>query len=221
MKQQLVGSVFFVGALLSACIFFRAAAQDPQGGSNAPAMSKAAGVGQGDPSRTAGAPVQAEDRKAESNIGSIARYSAGVDEILNMVQAGVSTEIIKAYIENSPIAYNLSATDVIALKEHKVPDELTTALMKRGAALRTQAQQAVTLAATRRAYSGANRRSFGLDPESYDYFHYYYLYPRTLAAANQSFYSSGTASPGFTPYGYGPYGPPVFWPLPPSAFGHP
>ncbi len=138
-----------------------------------------------------------------------------------MLQAGVSTDIIKAYIENSPVAYDLSAADLIALKQQAVPDALTMAMMKRGAALRMQAQQAATLAASRRADSRTNRRSYGLDPESYDYFQYYYLYPRTLAAANQRFYSTGTSSPGFAPYGNGFYGPPVFWPLPPSAFGHP
>jgi hypothetical protein len=221
MKQQLVGSGFIVGALLGACMFLRAPAQDAQVGPSAPAVSTAPGVGQGDPVKTAGAPSKPDDRKPESNAGRTAKYSAGVDEILNMVQAGVSTEVIKTYIENSPIAYSLSATDVIALKEHAVPDELTTALMKRGATLRMQVQQSATLTATPLAYPGGNRRYYRLDPESYDYFQYYYLYPRTLAAANQRFYSSDAFSPGFAPYGNGFYRPPAFWPLPPSAFGHP
>jgi hypothetical protein len=221
MKQQLVGSGFIVGVLWGACMLLHAAAQDAQVGPAAPAASTAPGAGQGDPFKTAAAPNKPDDRKPRSNAGGTTNYSAGVNEILNMVQAGVSTEVIKTYIENSPVAYSLSAADVIALKEHAVPDELTTALMKRGATLRMQVPQSVALNATPLPYRGVNRRSYRLDPESYDYFQYYYLYPRTLAAANQRFYSSDALSPGLAPYGYGFSGPPAFWPLPPSAFGHP
>jgi hypothetical protein len=215
MKQQLVGSGFMVGVLLSTCMLMRAPAQDAQVRPSAPAVSAAPRVGQGDPVKTLGAPNKPDEGKPESDAGRAADRSPGVDEILKMVQAGVSAEVIKIYIENSPIAYSLSAADVIALKEHAVPDDLTTAMMKRGATLKTQARQAVVLNATPPAYPRNNRRYQRLDPESYDYFQYYYLYPRTLAAANQRFYSSETSFPRFAPYGYGFYRPPVFWPLPP------
>src|SRR5262249_6702125 len=135
--------------------------------------------------------------------------------ILKMVKAGVSTEVIKAYIESSPIAYRLTATEIMALKEEAVPDELTTAMLKRGAALRTQASQA------KNPDAGGNRRYYALDPEGYDYFQYYYLYPRTLAAANQRLFSTGAPFSGAAPYGYGYYGPLPFAPLPPSAFWRP
>jgi hypothetical protein len=221
MKQQLVGSGLIIFALLGAGTLLRAPAQDAQANPTAPAVSATTGVGQGDPVKAVGAPSKPDDGKTESNPGGTAKYSAGVDETLKMVQAGVSTDVIKTYIENSPVAYSLSAADVIALKEHAVPDELTTALMKRGATIRVEVQRSRTLNATAPAYSRSNRRYSTLDPESYDYFQYYYLYPRTLAAANQSFYSSGARSPGFAPSGYGYYGPPPFWPGRPSAFGRP
>lgn len=221
MKQRLVGSVFIVGVLLGACILLRASAQDEQVGPAAPAVPTAPGAGQGDPVKTAAVPSKPDGRKPESSAGGTTNFSAGVNEILNMVRAGVSTEVIKTYIENSPVAYSLSAADVIALKERAVPDELTTALMKRGAMLRMQVPRTLALNASPLPYRGGNRRSYRLDPESYDYFQYYYLYPRTLAAANQRFYSSDALSPGLAPCGYGFSGPPAFWPLPPSAFGHP
>jgi hypothetical protein len=221
MKQELLESGTILVVLLSACMYFHAAAQDLTDGPRNPAVSPASGNGQSDPAAIAAAQGKAEDRKSESSPGTGTKYSAGVNEILNMLQAGVSADVVKSYIENSPVAYELSAADLIALKKRAVPDELTMAMIKRGAALRMQVQQAVHLAATRRANARTNGRAHGLDPESYDYFHYYYLYPRTLAAANQRFYSADPASPVLGPYGNGLYGPPVFWPLPPSAFGHP
>src|SRR6266436_1159488 len=53
-------------------------------------------------------------------------YSAGLYEILKMADAKVDPEVIKAYIKNSPIAYDPSAAEIIALKEHGLPaDGLT------------------------------------------------------------------------------------------------
>ena len=127
---------------------------------------------------------KADAGKPESNADRAQSYSAGVDEILKMVQSGVSTQVIKAYIEDSPVAYNLTSAEIIALKEQAFPDELTLAMMKRGAALRMRARQAMASAAAPASAGGGNQRYYRLDPESYDYFQYYYLYPRTLAAAN-------------------------------------
>lgn len=147
------------------------------------------------------------------------KFSVGIDEILKMVEAGVSKDVIKTFIENSPVPYNLSASDLIALKSRGVTDDLTTALMKRGAVMRTQANQAVadpTSTEPRASASGTSlqrERRGHLDPEGYDYFWYYYLYPRTLASANQRFYSSG-APLDFYPYAYGYYQPAPFRPLP-------
>ena len=217
MRRHLVGSGFVAGLVLGTGILLRAPAQDAPRDAAAPAVRPAPEVVPNDPFKPAGAPSKPDERKPESKTGQNAKYSPGVDEILNMVQAGVSAEVIKTYIESSPVAYNLSPTDIITLKEHAVPDELTTALMMRGAALRLQVQQSTTPVGR----PPPTRPYYRLDPESYDYFQYHYLYPRTLAAANQSFYSSGTFSPGFAPYGYGYYQPPAFWPWPPSAFGRP
>jgi hypothetical protein len=110
--------------------------------------------------------------------------SKGIQEILKMVDAGVSKEVIKVYVEAASVAYNPNGADMIALKEHGVPDEVTIALLKRSAALR----QMMTPAGARPGSSGYGPNPdvrFGPDAESYDYFQRYYLYPRTLAAANE------------------------------------
>ena len=157
--------------------------------------------------------VAADAGKANSTTTSkapTASLSQGVVEIVKMADAGVSTEVIKTYIESSPKAFAPTDDDVIALKKHNVGDDVVTLLLKRGAEARVKATAAKNEAvaqviSTRRASAG------GFEPESYDYFRYYYLQPRALASANQRLYPY--YGPYFSrPYGYGPiygYGAPT------------
>ena len=116
-----------------------------------------------------------------------------VQEILKMVDAGVSKDVIKTYIENTRFDLIPTAGDIITLKQHSVPDELTTALLKRSAQI--QAQRAQT---SPRLAVPADLGYGQLDPESYDYFQYYYLYPRTLAYTYERL--GGYYAPGFPGY---------------------
>jgi hypothetical protein len=228
MRLRLAVTGLMVGAFAAALMVLPAQARDARAASSASKVSSASASGQGDSIKGVAARDKPAGANTELNADAASEHSDGVDEVLKMVKAGVSTEVIRTYIENSPVVYNLNAADIIALKEHGVPDELTTAMMRRGAALKAQVRQAMADNARFSAHP-APRRHYQLDPEGYDYFQYYYLYPRTLSAANQRFYGTGGFAPGFTPfgygygYGYGPgyYGPPPFWSLAPSAFGHP
>lgn len=152
------------------------------------------------------------------------QYPSGVDEILKMVQAGVSKEVMKTYIETAQVASHLTAADLVTLKEHGVPDDLTVALMKRGAELAAQAKQASASTEVPAKVSGtmslnelvALLRSGqpnpgDLDPEGYDYFRHYYLYPRTLASANQRLWSSYPSSV-HPVYSFGCWSPRAFRP---------
>jgi hypothetical protein len=142
-----------------------------------------------------------------------------------MLQAGVSKEVLKAYIETAQIAPP-NAADLVTLKERGAPDELTLALVKRGAELTAQANQASASNATPAKVSGtasldellaafrSGRLNSGyLDPEGYDYFRYYYLYPRTLDSANQRLFSSPTF-PSYPAWSPGYYSPWAFHPRP-------
>ena len=138
--------------------------------------------------------------------------SSGITEILKLADAGVSTEVITTYIETSPLKLQPTEQDVIALKEHKVPDDVVKLLLKRGAQARDTATQArneaiAQIVESRRAASG------GIDPESHDYFRTYYLQPRAVAAANQRLY------PYYGPYSVGgyAYGPAFTYGFPLSA----
>ena len=77
-------------------------------------------------------PAASQDAPAVQNAAA-ARFSAGVGDILKMVDAKVDAEVIKAYVKNSPTAYNPSATEIIALKDRGVGPEILTALLQRGA----------------------------------------------------------------------------------------
>src|SRR5690242_11364506 len=69
-------------------------------------------------------------------------FSRGVQDVLKMLDAKVDPGVIKAYIRNANIAFNPTATEIIALKQRDVPDEVITAMIQRGAEVRMQLAQA-------------------------------------------------------------------------------
>jgi hypothetical protein len=172
MKIQSAGKWVIQSAILAGALVFQCGAQDSQGGAAATAAVVAS------------------------------KNNDCVAEVVKLLDAKVSKDVIKAYIEGSSGAWNPTAADIIMLKEHGATDDITTALLKRGVEVKTQAVQAVTdAAATRQAVNSGNSSSSRyMDPESYDYFAQYYLYPRTLASVNQrlGYYVA--------PYPYGAYG---------------
>jgi hypothetical protein len=122
--------------------------------------------------------------KAAPSQAAAPGVSTGVSEILRMADAGVSPDVLKAYLDSEATVPKVTDADIIALKQHQVPDEVTTLLLKRQGEARVAAsknrQEALQqLVAARRAVAG------GLDRESYAYFQYYYLQPRAVASANQ------------------------------------
>jgi len=170
----------------------------------------AASAQEGNTTTNAAATAAKPQGGTNTSQSSSAAISPGVTEILKMADAGVSAEVIKTYVESSPVAPQPTDDDVIAMKKHNVGDDVVTLLLKRGAEARSRTavakQEAVAqVISTRRASSG------GFEPESYDYFRHYYLQPRALASANQRLYPY--YGPYFArPYGYGSvygYGAPV------------
>src|SRR5262245_38810617 len=70
-------------------------------------------------------------------------HSAGVDDILKMVDAKVDSSVVKEFIHNSPVAYNPTAQEIISLKQKGVSDEVVAAMLARGGELRNQMRAAV------------------------------------------------------------------------------
>jgi hypothetical protein len=128
--------------------------------------------------------------------------SQGIGEILQMADAGVSKDVLETFIESSPIPYQLTSGDIIALKQKGIGDNITVAIMKHGAKLRAERAQAAAVGGSAAAQSvpAVYRASLGgLDPDSYQYFQYFYLHPRTLASVYQRLGVYGSPCP-YAPY---------------------
>src|SRR5438067_13277482 len=83
------------------------------------------------PQEAATAPVT-----VSAQVSAGARFSPGIAEILKMADAKVDVGVIKAYIRNSPTAYNPTANEIVVLKERGLSDEILTAMLQRGGELR-------------------------------------------------------------------------------------
>lgn len=88
-------------------------------------------------------------------------FSPGVRDVLKMLDAKIDPAVVKAYINNSMILFNPTANEIIALKQRGVPDEVLTAMMRRGAEVRMQSAQA--------AQSAVPVPAPATPPQSYDY----------------------------------------------------
>jgi hypothetical protein len=129
--------------------------------------------------------------------------SVSTAEVLKMANAGVSQEVIRSFIENARSASAPSPSDVIALKQHGLADEVTMALIKRSAETRAANAEAVSrfIGQLRGQNSGPAGR---LDPESYEYFQHYYLFPRTLSSVyDRLYFGTPPSYRPWPPYGYG------------------
>jgi hypothetical protein len=210
MNQDLVRK-WLVAGVLAALQGLSAPAQDARTSTPSPSESAIPQSASGASDKPATAQT-GQSQNSEPRARTPTQYPASVDEILKMVQAGVSKDVMQAYIETAPVVPHLSAADIVALKEHGMPDELTLALLKRGAELAAQAKPAVASTETPARVFGtislnelaavlrSGQLNHGqLDPEGYDYFRYYYLFPRTLASANERILSSYPAFPEYGP----------------------
>jgi hypothetical protein len=163
-------------------------------------------------------PVVAQDASSSQANPAVAQTAPGNNaaDILKMLDAGVSTDVIKTYIRTSPGGWNLGASDLITLKQRGVADDLTVELLNHHAPVSSAQQMPIAPIATS-APQTIVVRTARPDPEGYDFFQHYYLFPRTLAYANQTlgyapYYSYGYGyprrfggpSPGYRPYPFGP-----------------
>ena len=148
----------------------------------------------------------------------MARLSPGIADIVKMVDAKIDPQVIKTYIQNSPTAYNPSATEIIALKDQGVGSEILTAMLQHGAEVRAQsmrAAQAAPGAAAPQTFPG------GVNPYApapgYDYSaqpvypNYSYSYPDYSDAYPAYAYP-------YPAYGWG-YPWPYYWPSFYAGFG--
>jgi len=64
------------------------------------------------------------------------------DDVLRLVKAKVDQEVVIAFVRNSAIAYNLTAGEIVSLKDQGVSSGIILAMIQRGAEMRAQYRQA-------------------------------------------------------------------------------
>ena len=67
--------------------------------------------------------------------------SPGAAEVVRMATSGVGDDVVLAYIQNSQAPFNLSANDVLYLKDVGLSPQVTSAMITHDGTLRGQAQQ--------------------------------------------------------------------------------
>jgi hypothetical protein len=176
-------------------------------------LSLSSGIAKADGSPGVGSGTSALSPASSNQVSTAASPKPGpassqaVADILKMLDGGVSVDVVRTYIQNSPTPFEMSASDVVMLKQRGVSDDITNAMLKRSGELRGQGGQtgdALQVVSARPPLRMV-RTYNGMDPESYDYFYHYYLHPRTLASVYQRLGGYGASySYGYQPFGYGP-----------------
>ena len=82
--------------------------------------------------RPATTALAAESRPADAAL------SSNVSQVLKLAQSGVSDDVILAYVKNSYSFYNLSADDVLRLKDAGLSSLVLSAMLAHDNALRSQ-----------------------------------------------------------------------------------
>ena len=134
-------------------------------------------------------------------------YSAGITEIIKMLDAKIDAQVIFAYIQNSPIPYNPDVTELVALKEHGASTELMMALLHHGDELRlhmAQVQSTANPSPVAPAYDYPPQAAYppspyeNPDPSYAPYPATYYSYTSGWPLA----YWPSVRIGGYRPYGY-------------------
>src|SRR6266446_3663095 len=69
--------------------------------------------------------------------------SPPVTEVIKLAESGVGDDVVLAYIQNSQSIFNLSADDILYLRDVGLSSPVTTAMLNHDIALRNQAPQSV------------------------------------------------------------------------------
>jgi hypothetical protein len=70
---------------------------------------------------------------AHAEPTSTAPLSYGVPDVVKLYSSGVDKEVIVSYVENSKVAYQLNANDIIQLHELGMPSDVVAVMIRHGA----------------------------------------------------------------------------------------
>ncbi len=86
-------------------------------------------------------PAPLMDVTKASPSAAVPPFSSGLKDIARLAKAKVDESVILAFIQNSQVAYHPTAEEIIRLRDAGVSDSVITALVRRGAELRVQANE--------------------------------------------------------------------------------
>jgi hypothetical protein len=89
--------------------------------------------------QTPGAPVPGTPEQPQAAVP--ANLSPGAAEVIRLATSGVGDEVVLAYIQNSQAPFNLSADNVLYLKDLGLSAQVTSAMLSHDSKLRGQPQQ--------------------------------------------------------------------------------
>src|SRR5437867_9627970 len=69
-----------------------------------------------------------------------AAVSPAVAEVLRLAESGVAEDVVMAYVQNSPAGFNLSADQILYVRDLGLSSQVITAMLNRDAMLRSQPQ---------------------------------------------------------------------------------
>ncbi len=93
-------------------------------------------------------PAAAPGAPGQPQAATPANLSPGAAEVVKLATSGVGDEVVLAYINNSQAPFNLSANDVLYLKDIGLSPDVTTAMLNHDSTLRGQPQQYAPAATT-------------------------------------------------------------------------
>src|ERR1039457_154664 len=85
-----------------------------------------------------GAPVPGAPEQAQAAVA--VNLSPGAAEVVRLASSGVGDDVALAYIQNSQAPFNLSADNVLYLKDVGLSPQVTSAMLSHDSALRGQPQ---------------------------------------------------------------------------------
>ena len=123
--------------VIGGMILFLGCGAEPQKtgrGENGTAVSTATVAGAPAATNPAATPLQ----PVPGIVPAPPRLSPGVDEIVQLAQAGVGEEVLQAYIENSSVAYKLGVDEILYLHDLGLSPETIGAIVRHGQSMQDQ-----------------------------------------------------------------------------------
>src|SRR5436190_7935848 len=82
--------------------------------------------------------VSNPDQAQSTSATTPANLSPGVAEVMQLAEAGNGEDVILAYIQNSTSAFNLSADQILYLRDNGLSSAVITAILNRDNVIRSQ-----------------------------------------------------------------------------------